>query len=410
MLAVTVVCILTAISTTIWRELTDPLRFNKRFHRVIRSADRLAVIGLDFDSSDSDEPIEKTLFEITDSKELAEVFEHLQLAPNGSTEPCMCGGYPGLNWYRGETPLALTTVSEDHALDWDGNSGPVLFTDDSARWLLAWLGKHGVDISEEANQAKSDERAARKLLGGYIPAGFAETLRRAESAETPGTDAEKELSDKCVRSLFRDNAMLYSTLFKILGCIPMRWDCWYEPEQGEAFEFLTRAPREELDTAIRSAARSKIPEERKGAARIVFSQYFMTQYGKTESDVSTWMTLLADVAYTDKLPENRRLVLNRLLEYRGAKAFGVLELAVADPDQTVRRKAIRLLAVDGTAKAVQLLRRMAAGDIRPRTGKKLSMNYSAGTKNSLNSSEMREEDLSDMDREAAEKAIRETVR
>ena len=81
MLAVTVVCILTAISTTIWRELTDPLRFNKRFHRAIASADRLTVIGFDYDFSDSDEPIEKTLFEVTDPQELAEVFEHLQLRP-----------------------------------------------------------------------------------------------------------------------------------------------------------------------------------------------------------------------------------------------------------------------------------------------------------------------------------------
>ena len=251
---------------------------------------------------------------------------------------------------------------------------------------------------------------AREILIRYVPAGFSEAVCKAKSAETAGTDAEKELADKYVRSPFRDNATLYSTLFQILGCIPMRWDCWYEPEQGEAFEFLTRAPRKELDAAIRLAARSKVAAERNGAARVVFSQYFMTDSGKTESDISAWMTLLADVAYTDKLPENRRLVLNRLLEYRDAKAFGVLELAVADPDQTVRRKAIRLLAVDGTAKAVQLLRRMAAGDIRPRTGKKFLMNYSAGTKNSLNSSEMREEDFSDMDREAAEKAIRETVR
>ena len=96
----------------------------------------------------------------------------------------------------------------------------------------------------------------------------------------------------------------------------------------------------------------------------MFSQYFMTNFGKTESDVSAWMTLLADVAYADPFPKNRRLVLDRLREYRGAKAFGVLEIALADPDQTVRRKAIRLLAADGGPKAVQLLRQMAAGEIQ----------------------------------------------
>jgi HEAT repeat protein len=103
---------------------------------------------------------------------------------------------------------------------------------------------------------------------------------------------------------------------------------------------------------------------------------------------------------------NRRLVLGRLLEYRGAKAFGVLQLAVADPDQTVRRKAIRLLADDGSREAVQLLRRLAAGEIYPRVASRSAKDYSEATGNCLDTVEMKEQEFSDTDSKAAEEAIK----
>ena len=228
-------------------------------------------------------------------------------------------------------------------------------------------------------------------------------------AANPGTEEAKALMCNEIRSAFGDNATLYSTLFQILGCLPMRWDCWYEPEQNWAFEFLTRAPREELDAAIRLATRSKISTERQGAARMVFSQFFMEDHGKTKSDISTWMTLLADAAYSEPLPENRRLVLARLLEYRGAMVFDVLERAAADPDQTVRRRTIQLLAKDRSPKAVRLLRRLAAGELTPRVeswGSNVSMDFSDGVTGRLDLAEMKEQHFSDTDHQAAAAAIK----
>ena len=67
----------------------------------------------------------------------------------------------------------------------------------------------------------------------------------------------------------------------------------------------------------------------------------MMDYGKTEEDLCRWMATFAETAYADPLPENRRLVLARLLEYGELSKLDVLERAVGDPDQTVRRELLR---------------------------------------------------------------------
>jgi hypothetical protein len=414
MLVATGVCIATAVSVTIWRELTDPLRFNKRFHRAIRSADRIVVWGPHINADRFMED-RKVCFEISDPDELAEVSEHIQLAPaeSGAAGMCFCsGGYPAVDWYRGQNRIAETSLQHGTALRWDGFPGAVAFTDDSAKWLASWFGRHDFDTAEFLPWLPKNavEKRARKTLRPLVPANLREAIRQAESGDIPGSEEGKEAAYKTVRASFRDTAAMYSTLFQILGCLAMRWDCWYEPEQSVAFEFLTRAPRGELDAAIRLAAQSKIAAERRGAARMVFSQYFMTDYGKTDRDISKWMTLLADTAYADSLPENRRLVLARLAEYRGARAFGVLELAVADPDQTVRRQAIQLLAIDKSPKAILLLDRVASGRIPPRVSNASSIDFGGGTSNGLRSREMAEQSFDDTDCEAAEKVLRKTRR
>ena len=211
-----------------------------------------------------------------------------------------------------------------------------------------------------------------------------------------------------MRAAFADEKTMYSSLFRVLGCLTMRWDSWYEPEQGEAFDFLTRAPREEIERAILRAAHSDDPVERRGAARVVFSQFSMTNYGKSESNIAAWMAHLDDEAFTDPLPENRRMVLQRLTEYR-VTHLHLLECAISDPDQTVRRKAITALTLDGSPSAVAILQQVAAGQARQPTFRQIATDYGQGTGNVLNTPEMAEERYSESDVQIACDAIQAIV-
>lgn len=178
------------------------------------------------------------------------------------------------------------------------------------------------------------------------------------------------------------------------------------PEQDEAYEFLIRAPRDELDIAFRSASRSKDKLERRGAARVVYSQFYMDIYDKTEADIARWMTMLAETAYADPFPENRRLVLHKLVEEVNVPGLKVLERATSDPDQTVRRRAIDAIRRRRGQESIQVLRRMAKGKMQPRAAPELPTDYGKGTEWSFNISGMAAEKYQGTDREAVTHALR----
>ena len=166
MIAATAVCVLTAISTTVWKELTNPLRFNKRFHRAIRSADRLVVRDMRFGPSGTLNDKE-VLFEIGDSDELAALREHLQLAPanSGADGLCMCsGGGPIMDWYRGNSLVARTWLNHGSSLDWDGFPGVIPFTDESSQWIASWFQDHGISIIQEPWSKERIAQKARDIL------------------------------------------------------------------------------------------------------------------------------------------------------------------------------------------------------------------------------------------------------
>lgn len=142
----TAVCVVAAVSVAGWKDSVDPVRYGRHFHDLTGWADRIVVRDGGFDCC---HPVDgdKTLFEVVDPDELAEVREHLQFVPRRPAGACMCCGFPGVDWYRGEMRIALTSVQHGFALRWRGFPGDAHFTEGSAQWLREWLRRHG--FSEE---------------------------------------------------------------------------------------------------------------------------------------------------------------------------------------------------------------------------------------------------------------------
>jgi hypothetical protein len=407
-------------------EPPNPWTYDGSFHRTISTADRIVVRDGGFNCCG---PVgdQKVLFEVTDAREIKEVYEHIQFKSPQIPNACMCCGYPGIDWYQGEKRLALTSVQHGRALRWRGFGFPrdAQFTEDFAQWLGKWFLRHGVTRPvEEANpeireaRMEQQQKEARQALAKTMPAGFLEAVKRGKAEATrqlesfreigqlSAIESEGDLKDRQIRASIADRKSLYSALFRVLGCLPMRWDALYAPEQQEAFEFLIRAPRDELDQAIRAAVESKDKAEKVGAARLVFSQTIMTAYGKTEVDIVAWVNLLAAAAYADSIPENRRIVLHRLIEYPKVKATDILEQAAGDPDLDVRLKAVVALRGRSGPEAIAILQRIVDGKIHARTPAANLTDYAEGIARSLSFLDRQEGTEWDTEQEGAAEALR----
>jgi hypothetical protein len=404
-------------------EPPNPWAYDGSFHKAISTADRIVVRDGGFNCCG---PVDdqKVLFEVTDAREIKEVYEHIQFKSPQVPNACMCCGYPGIDWYQGEKRLVLTSVQHGRALRWKGFGCDAQFTEESGLWVGKWFLSHGVSrpIEEghpEIRKARLEQqqKEARQALAKTMPAGFLDAVRRGKAEATrqlesfreigqlSAIESEGDLKDRQIRASIADRKSLYSALLRVLGCLTMRWDALYAPEQHEAFEFLIRAPRDELDQAIRAAAESNDKAEKVGAARLVFSQYIMTAYGKTEADVLAWMNSLAVAGYADSIPENRRIVLHRLIEYPKVKATDILEQAAGDPDLDVRLKAVVALRGRSGPEAIAILQRIVDGKIHVRTPAANLTDYAEGIARSLSFLDRQERTEWDTEQEAAAEAL-----
>lgn len=394
-------------------------KYDGKFHRLVAKADRVLIRDGGYNCCG---PVDKQaiLLTITNQQEIAKLNEIIQFETNQTYDGCMCCGFPGLDWYRGKRRIALTALTHGHAVRWRGFPGDAQLTSTSSELVVEWLARHGVAGPKEEVEAEKRRAAVAKEAGAvlqkFVPQAFLTAIQKAEE-EVKRTgpqdmfssiDKEDAIKGKFIRASFGDKQRMYTSLFQIMGCLPMHWDSRYSPDQDESYEFLVRAPRDELDNALHAAARSKDRIERRGAARMIYSQHYMTIRDKTEQDIEKWMELLAEAAYEEPFPENRRLVLYRLVEYPSVKARYVLQKAVEDPDQTTRRYAIEALSLRNSPESTAVLSRVARGLTRPGKAPDLPKDYGEGTGVSYVTPGMEKEVFQDTDEEAANKTLQAT--
>ncbi len=116
----------------------DGLR-SRAFAAIIRDADRI-VIRDGGGGCCRDPTVEPSLYVITNKTEIAEFnamfsFSHVE-------SPCMCCGYPGIDWWKGNRRIALTSVHHGNRLQWSGFSGNARFTPESSQRIRDWFMKH----------------------------------------------------------------------------------------------------------------------------------------------------------------------------------------------------------------------------------------------------------------------------
>lgn len=137
-----------------------PFTYRGQFQEAIRKADRLVVRDGGYDCCGKVDA-DTVLFAITNATELLQVATNLQFAPftttNSLFDSCMCCGFPGIDWYRGDRRLALTAVQHGKRLRWKGFTtmriawvfkagyGDAPLTPAASQWLVDWLASHGVD-------------------------------------------------------------------------------------------------------------------------------------------------------------------------------------------------------------------------------------------------------------------------
>jgi hypothetical protein len=120
-----------------------------QFDEAIADADRVVVRDGGF-NYDGDTGRDAVLFQVTDLKEVQQLRENLVFEKQQQLSVCACRGYPGVDWYRGEDRMAITSIQHGRAVRWKGFQGDVRLTEESGAWLVQWLTEHGVDEAKMA--------------------------------------------------------------------------------------------------------------------------------------------------------------------------------------------------------------------------------------------------------------------
>ncbi len=120
-----------------------------RFGAAIRDADRIVIRDGGGGCCGANPDKEPALYVITNKAEMAKFNSMFKFA--GVNPRCMCCGYPGVDWWKGDKRLVLTAIHHGRALRWSGFGGvDVRFMPESARRIRDWFKEHcDIDIKEK---------------------------------------------------------------------------------------------------------------------------------------------------------------------------------------------------------------------------------------------------------------------
>lgn len=114
---------------------------------------------------------EKTLLDLRDPKQIAELVQGIQIDSSGSGFHCMCCGNPTLEFYRDDVLMVSLGFHHGRSLRWaDGKwAADALMTMDSADFLIEWLADHGIrgpkdEIEESVRIQEESERSQERWL------------------------------------------------------------------------------------------------------------------------------------------------------------------------------------------------------------------------------------------------------
>jgi hypothetical protein len=133
------------ILLVVWAAWPVPATYVAGFDGTVASADRIVVRdgGYNCCGPVDDDAV---LFAVTDRSEIESLLANLKFT--GETRPCMCCGFPGIDWYNDGKRIALTAVQHGGAIRWDGCKHDLCLSGKSQDYLVQWLVGHGVNEKE----------------------------------------------------------------------------------------------------------------------------------------------------------------------------------------------------------------------------------------------------------------------
>ena len=134
------------------------------FQSEIADADRV-VIRKGGGGCHGDPDRDDVLYVITNKTELAEFGKMFRFS--GSSMPCACCGYPGVDWWKGDKRIVLSAIHHGITLRVKGSSGDLRLWHFSRLALSKWFEEHcGIDIKNDFDYTRHEEDEIEPLGAG----------------------------------------------------------------------------------------------------------------------------------------------------------------------------------------------------------------------------------------------------
>ncbi|MGE0495264.1 MAG: HEAT repeat domain-containing protein [Vulcanimicrobiota bacterium] len=281
---------------------------------------------------------EATLFESREASDLAGLLEGIEIDSSQSGVACMCCGTPSLEFYQDDTLLQTVGFHHGELLRWSaGWPGDAVLTADASRFLVDWLDLHGVpgpklEIEESTRRQRRFAESLADATEG-LPKIVKEALIQGDDPLSLG--ASDQLKQALDRALPEPEEQVLA-LFQVLGSAgPWNPSSMFE---AKAEGTLKTFPDEVLRACVAQALAGSKARQARGAVRF-WTRSELGEWPGTDQLQEQALTLLeqSPSAWTR---QHAVFVLSRWSR-RGANLDPHLAIALSDPDEQVRRAAIR---------------------------------------------------------------------
>ena len=153
---------------------------NARFASAVGEADRVVIRDGGFCHGDPDR--EPALYVLTNQAEIAEFNQMFRFT--GSRPPCMCCGYPAVDWWKGDRRIVKSAIHHGVALRCEGFPSDLGIALSSRAQLRDWFKQHcDIDMTEAGGRRYQSCEFARGFLESYAEMWMKSHVGRHPSLE-----------------------------------------------------------------------------------------------------------------------------------------------------------------------------------------------------------------------------------
>ena len=278
---------------------------------------------------------ERTIFEEKNPDEIKRLVENLQVDEQKSGFHCMCCGDPTLEFYKGDSLIAMIGFHHGRSLRWPGGwPADALMKAGFAEVLINWLDARGAGGPRRETDAAAQRDRASKRKFDRATSTFSDDCARAF------TTGKEEFLEVLKKEFPKTEDQLLAVL-RVFGANNSSWSIldWID-QRAEVF--LKGATAEQLEVAVEKALSGDDRQTRRGAARVCAAS-FLPLKNWNPRNKQLYKAALA-VMQEARDSSVRKDAIESLREWAPrmdpAEVAKVLGRSLVDPDPIVREKAI----------------------------------------------------------------------